>query len=155
MSGGAVEEGQPSGTFSAPATLPASGIWTGSLSPYGKAVFYRMTARADRTMTFKVTATNSLDGPTEDKAQPVIGVWQDADPEGSVARVASVYFNGADTGTTVLHAQFLLPGEFKLGVADYRGDGRPDFRYRARLFYADTVSPVRASITGGTTLTIA
>jgi len=43
---------------------------------------------------------------------------------------------------------------FRLGIFDYRGDGRPDYRYRARVFYADNVSPARASVAGGTPLTV-
>ena len=37
----------------------------------------------------------------------------------------------------------------KIGVADERGDGRPDFAYQERIFYADSVSPMRLPTAGG------
>jgi hypothetical protein len=36
-------------------------------------------------------------------------------------------------------------------VADFRGDGRPDYFYRASLLYSDTVTPPRISLAGGVT----
>jgi hypothetical protein len=38
--------------------------------------------------------------------------------------------------------------QFRIGVADVRGDGRPDFRYRARVLYGDNVTPNRTGIGG-------
>ena len=35
------------------------------------------------------------------------------------------------------------------GVADLRGDGRPDYRYHAHVLYGDSVSPSRARVGGG------
>jgi IPT/TIG domain len=43
---------------------------------------------------------------------------------------------------------------FRIGISDFRGDGRPDFHYHAHVFYGDSVSPTRASVAGGTPLTI-
>jgi IPT/TIG domain len=63
-------------------------------------------------------------------------------------------FNTAFFGETRLDAQILQPTTFRLGIADYRGDGRPDYRYNARVFYGDNVAPARASVAGGTPLTI-
>jgi hypothetical protein len=36
-----------------------------------------------------------------------------------------------------------------VGVADFRGDGRPDYFYQASLLYSDTVTPARLSRAGG------
>ena len=41
-----------------------------------------------------------------------------------------------------------------MGIADYRGDGRPDYRYHARIFYGNQVTPARAGVAGGTPLTL-
>jgi hypothetical protein len=38
-----------------------------------------------------------------------------------------------------------------VGVADFRGDGRPDCFYQASLLYSDTVAPARLSLAGGVT----
>ena len=43
---------------------------------------------------------------------------------------------------------------FRLGIADIRGDGRPDYAYHARLLYGDHITPTRASVAGGTALAI-
>jgi hypothetical protein len=43
---------------------------------------------------------------------------------------------------------------FRLGIFDYRGDGRPDYRYRGRVFYADNETPARARVDGNTTITV-
>ena len=50
--------------------------------------------------------------------------------------------------------RFLWATTFRLGISDFRGDGRPDYRYNARVFYGDNLVPARASVAGGTPLTI-
>jgi len=50
-------------------------------------------------------------------------------------------FNTFNFGMTRLDAVLLATANFRLGISDYRGDGRPDFRYRARVFYGDRVIP--------------
>ena len=37
----------------------------------------------------------------------------------------------------------------RLGIADERGDGRPDYAYQGWVLYADTVSPLRLPASGG------
>jgi hypothetical protein len=53
-----------------------------------------------------------------------------------------------------LDAQILQSTTFRLGIADFRGNGRPDFRYNARVFYGDEVVPSRAGVAGGTPLNV-
>jgi hypothetical protein len=38
---------------------------------------------------------------------------------------------------------------FLIGISDFRGDGRPDYRYHAYVLYGDSVSPSRGSVNGG------
>jgi IPT/TIG domain len=64
-------------------------------------------------------------------------------------------FNSALFATTVLNAQLLEATNFRVGIADIRGDGRPDYRYHARLLYGDHITPTRVSVAGGTALAIA
>jgi hypothetical protein len=40
-------------------------------------------------------------------------------------------------------------GDVRLALADQRGDGRPDYLYRGRVLYADTVTPLRIAVNGG------
>jgi hypothetical protein len=154
MVGSVLPTGESAGTFSSPARLPAGGNWAGSLSPYGKVDYYSLAAHADRTMTVKITALNEAGKATQNKAQPVIGIWQTSAAQDSPPDVAVSYFNSVETGATVLNAQFLASGDFKLGIADFRGDGRPDFRYRGRIFYGDSVVPARVAVQSDASLTI-
>jgi hypothetical protein len=152
MSGSVLPAGGSAGTFSAPSRLPAGGNWAGALYPYGSVNYYSLAARADRTITVKATALNEAGKATETKVQPVIGIWPDTAGAGSLPDVAVSYFNSTDSGTTVLNARFLESGNFKVGIGDFRGDGRPDFRYRGRVFYGDSVVPAR--VAPGASLTV-
>jgi len=40
---------------------------------------------------------------------------------------------------------------FRVGVADFRGDGRPELLLPCSLLYSDTVTPARLSLAGGVT----
>src|SRR5580704_10114759 len=52
---------------------------------------------------------------------------------------------------TRLDTQFNTSEAFRLAVADFRGDGRPDYFYQATLLYSDTATPPRVSLAGGIT----
>jgi hypothetical protein len=60
-------------------------------------------------------------------------------------------FNRTTFGVTRLDATLQLSTAFRVGIFDYRGDGRPDYRYSGRIFYADTV---RARVDGSTAITV-
>jgi len=75
----------------------------------------------------------------------VIGIWQLSDQSGNPAPASTPSaFNSTTWGMSRLDAQFTLSDTFRVGVADYRGDGRPDYFYRASLLYSDTVTPARS-----------
>ena len=82
---------------------------------------------------------------------PVAGLWDIADPglTPAPANTPSA-FNTSYFGETRLDAQIFQSTTFRLGIADYRGDGRPDYSYQARVLYGDRVLPARASVAGGT-----
>jgi hypothetical protein len=85
----------------------------------------------------------------------VIGIWALSDPGGNGAPASTpLAFNTLNFAMTRLDAVLLATTDFRLGIADYRSDGRPDFRYRARVFYGDRVIPARASVAGGTALAV-
>jgi hypothetical protein len=48
-----------------------------------------------------------------------------------------------------LDAQILNSNSFIIGIADLRGDGRPDYRYHAHVLYGDSASPPRVPVNGG------
>ncbi len=146
-------------SFTAPAKAPAAGEWIGSLSGYGDADYYWFAGRANRTLSVQVTALDETAAATQNKARPVIGMWALSSPPGTVPGVATpTSFNSGTYGMSALQglwaAQLLVTTNFRVGIADERGDGRPDYAYRARIFYADTAIPARVNVNGGTILGI-
>jgi hypothetical protein len=143
-------------TYTSPAPLPAPGDWAASLDPYGGLDYFWFTGQANRTLSVLVTALDDSSTPSENKAQPVIGIWQLSDP-GTFPAPANTpsAFNSSIFGTTILNAELLEATSFRVGIADIRGDGRPDYRYHARLLYGDHLTPTRASVAGGTALAVA
>ena len=158
MQGSAVEKPDWFGptTYSSPAPLPVPGDWAASLDPYGGLDYFWFTGQANRTLSVLVTALDDSGDPSENEAQPVIALWQLSDP-GTFPAPANTpsAFNSSIFGTTILNAELLEATNFRVGIADIRGDGRPDYRYHARLLYGDHVAPTRASVAGGTALAIA
>ena len=138
------------GTESDPAQLPAAGEWTARISGYGHTGWLEWRARANREFTIEATALDEHGSPTVDKAQPVLGMWNGTDPGNVVPVTGSPQpFNGVEVGLTELPVITTADSEVRLGVADMRGDGRPDYLYRGRVIYADTVEPSRLSASGG------
>ncbi len=138
-------------TWASPAPLLSPGDWVGSLSGYGDMSFFQITAQANRTLSVAVTALDETGAPTESKAEPVAGVWTSGAPEGSVpAAFTSAPFNSEVFATSRLDAQVLSSNTFIIGIADLRGDGRPDYSYHAHVLYGDTVIPSRLPVGGGT-----
>src|SRR5439155_11355716 len=81
MTGSATATALIASTFDTPAKLPPTD-WRGTLSGYGDVDYYRFTARANRTMVLKVTALDESNKPTQEKSQPVLGIWADSDTSG-------------------------------------------------------------------------
>jgi IPT/TIG domain-containing protein len=152
MSGSAVDipEATAPGTFNSPRELPKTGSWMGQLSGYGDADYFSLPGHANRTLSVEVIATDESGNSSTQKAQPVIGMWSLAAPEGATPPAFTPSsFNVAAVGMTQLDAELLESTQFRIGIADIRGDGRPDFRYRARVLYGDGVIPDRVSARGG------
>ena len=126
-----------------------------SFNPYGDIDFFQFNGQGNRTLSVLVTALDETGAASESKSQPVIGMWALSDPENSPAPANTPSaFNSAIFGMTMLNAQLLQAASFVIGVSDIRGDGRPDYRYLARILYGDQVNPVRASVAGGTALAV-
>lgn len=137
-------------SWQTPAPVPPAGDWIGSLDAYGDVAYFSLPAKANRTLSFAVSALDETGLPSEQKVQPVIGIWSFADPQGTPPPAFTTSpFNGPTFATTRLDAQILTSTNFRIGIADMRGDGRPDYRYHAHVLYADSVSPPRARVSGG------
>ena len=141
-------------SFAAPASLPPSGDWAGTLSGQGTSDYFWFVAQSNRTLSVEVTALDEAKVPSLAKAQPVIGMWALADP-GTIPAPANtgLAFNSVNLGMTRLDAALQTSTAFRMGIFDYRGDGRPDYRYLGRVFYGDSAIPARARVDGGTAIT--
>ncbi|MGA7686517.1 MAG: hypothetical protein WCA58_16005 [Terriglobales bacterium] len=142
-------------TYTNPAPLPQGGGWSSWTSGYGSSDFFQFTVQANRTASVAVTALDEAGAPTESKLQPVIGIWELSDETGDPAPAATPSaFNSQTFGVSRLDAEFNTSEYYKVGIVDYRGDGRPDYAYQASLLYSDGLTPARLSLAGGvTTLT--
>jgi hypothetical protein len=137
-------------TWSAPAPVLSPGDWVGSLSGYGDVGYFLITAQANRTLSIAVTALDEASAPSESKAEPVIGMWTLGDLQGTAPPAfTAAPFNSATFGMSRLDAQILNANSFIVGIADLRGDGRPDYHYHAHVLYGDSASPPRVSVKGG------
>jgi hypothetical protein len=137
-------------SWSAPAPVASPGDWVGSLSGYGDVDYFLITAQANRTLSIAVTALDETSAPSESKAEPVVGIWTLGDPQGTAPPAYTpAPFNQETFGMSRLDAQILASNSFIIGIADLRGDGRPDYHYHAHVLYGDSVTPARVSVSGG------
>ena len=137
-------------SYTNPAPLPQGGGWASWTSGYGSTDFFEFNVQANRTASIAVTALDESGAPTESKFLPVIGVWELSDETGNPAPASTPSaFNSQTFAVSRLDAAFTVSEAYKVGIADYRGDGRPDYAYRASVLYSDTVSPARLSLAGG------
>lgn len=136
-------------TETAPHPLPPSGEWTGRLSQVGQTDWFAFPVRANRTFTVVTQALNEAGLPTESKAIPEIGVWNVFDAAGSASAVWAPGLNGFATGESFLSVLSPTDDVIRLGIADMRGDGRPDYVYLGWVLYADTVAPAHLPAAGG------
>ena len=137
-------------SFANPAALPAGGGWGSWISGYGSADFFQFNAQANRTASITATALDESGAPTIGKVMPVIGVWQLSDLSGDPAPAATpLAFNTLNVGQTRLDVQFNASEAFRVGIADFRGDGRPDFHYLGSVLYSGSVMPSRLGLQGG------
>ncbi len=129
-------------TYASPAILPSGGDWMATLGSYGEADYFWFNAQTNRTLSVIVTALDDSGNLSQNKAQPVIGMWALSDPGVYPAPAnTSSAFNTIYAGETRLDAQLFQTTSFRVGISDYRGDGRPDYHYHARILYGDTVTP--------------
>lgn len=137
------------GTQAAPRPMPASGMWVGRLSQVGQSDWFSFPVRGNRTFTVVTQATDESGAPAEMKAMPSIGVWDAYAPVGATAVAAAPGLNGLAIGETWLQVSATADDIVRIGIADLRGDGRPDYTYNGWVLYADTVQPARLSALGG------
>jgi hypothetical protein len=129
--------------------MPAGGLWVGRLSQIAQTDWFSFPVRGNRTFTVVTQALDETGAPTELKAMPSIGVWDAFDPIGASAVGAAPGLNGLAPGETWLRVSSSADDIVRIGIADLRGDGRPDYTYNGWVLYADTVQPARLPASGG------
>ncbi len=137
------------GTQAQPRPMPASGMWCGRLSQVGQSDWFIFPVRGNRIFTAVTQALGETGAPSESKALPSIGIWDAFQPVGSPTVGAAPGLNGDATGETWLRVATNGDDIVRLGVADLRGDGRPDYAYNGWVLYADTVTPANLPASGG------
>jgi hypothetical protein len=138
------------GSESSPAGVPESGQWTARMTGLGHSGWFQWWARSNREFTVEAQALDESGAESENKAQLVIGAWNETDAVGTTAVTGTVQpFNGSVAGLTTLPVLTVADSEVRIGLADLRGDGRPDYAYRGRVLYADSVTPARLPAAGG------
>jgi hypothetical protein len=137
------------GTQASPRPMPSSGLWCGRLSQVGQSDWFSFPVRGNRTFTVVTQALDETGMPTENKAMPTVGVWDAFDAVGAATIGAGPGMNGLATGETWLRVSSIADDLVRVGIADQRGDGRPDYTYNGWVLYADTVQPRRLPASGG------
>ena len=137
------------GSQTAPRLMPASGLWCGRLSQVGQTDWFTFPVRGGHTFTVVTQAVDETGAPTEAKAMPSVGAWDAFDPAGSAPVASTPGMNGYATGETALPVTVTANDLVRIGIADQRGDGRPDYAYNGWVLYADTVAPQHLSASGG------
>lgn len=136
-------------TPDAPRNLPPGGLWIGRLGQVGQTDWFALPVRAGHTFTVVTQALNESGAPTGTKALPVIGIWEGRNPVSAPASGWAPPLNAYATGATWLMVTPSADEIVRFGVADLRGDGRPDYTYNGWVLYADSIQPARLPLTGG------
>jgi hypothetical protein len=136
------------GTQVQPRPIPSGGLWCGRLSQVGQSDWFTFPVRGNRIFTIVTQALDESGTPSNSKAMPSIGVWDAFDPVGATAVGAAPGLNGLADGETWLRVATNGDDIVRIGVADQRGDGRPDYAYNGWVLYADSVSPARLPASG-------
>jgi hypothetical protein len=137
------------GSANAPRPIPGSGMWMGRISQVGQTDWFTFPVRGNRAFTIVTQALDETGAPTNTKAMPSIGVWDGFDAVTANAVGAAPGLNGLAPGETWLRVAATGDDIVRIGIADERGDGRPDYAYAGFLLYADTVTPPRIPAGGG------
>jgi hypothetical protein len=141
------------GMESAPNNADGNGEWIAKLVGYGHTGWFQFHARANRYFRVEASSLDETGLGSTSKAAVMIGLWNGTDPVGALPVYATAKpFNGnlILPGMATVSGQTEAGGEIRMGFADARGDGRQDFTYHARVLYADSVSPARLPLKGGT-----
>jgi hypothetical protein len=136
-------------TPESPQKLAPSGLWCGRIGQPGQTDWFTFPVRSGHSFTIVTQALNESGTPTRTKALPVVGVWDGMAAASAPSTGWSPPLNGYATGETWLQVTPSIDEIIRVGIADLRGDGRPDYNYNGWVLYADSVQPQRLPLSGG------
>ncbi|MGC2583224.1 MAG: hypothetical protein WA399_14070, partial [Acidobacteriaceae bacterium] len=142
----------PDGTETNPVTSSATGWWNEVVCAADYTAWRKTAVNANTSWTIEIAALNEAGVGSVQKMQPVIGVWNEADPTGTLPTVASqaAAMNSMVLGMTQLRVSAASSAAtYRIAIADQFAAGRPDFAYTARILYASGVSPATLNAGGG------
>jgi hypothetical protein len=140
------------GTAYSPAAMDSSGWWSGLICGVGHASWFGVTVKAGRSWTLEATAVDETGAASGAKLRPVMGVWRASDPVGPLPTISATVgsMNSTNVGMTQLPvASAGADAALSIAITDLYGAGRPDFAYKARMLYADSVAPAVVGSGGG------
>jgi hypothetical protein len=142
----------PDGTETIPVGSSATGWWSEAVCAADFTAWRKTAVNANTSWTIEVAALNEAGAGTVQKLQPVLGVWNETDPTGTLPTIASqaAAMNSMVLGMTQLRMTAAASAAtYRIAIADQYGAGRPDFTYTARILYVSGVSPVTLGAGGG------
>jgi hypothetical protein len=142
----------PDGTEASPLGSSATGWWNETVCEADFAAWRETAVNANTSWTIEVAALNEAGGGSVQKLQPVIGVWNETDPTGTLPTAGSqtAAMNSMVLGMTQLRmTTAATAATYRIAIADQYGAGRPDFAYTARILYVSGVSPATLGAGGG------
>jgi hypothetical protein len=141
----------PDGTEASPLVSIATGWWSGLICAADYTAWRKTGVNANTSWTIEVSALNEAGAGTVQKLQPVMGVWNETDPTGTLPTVASqvAAMNSMVLGMTQLRMTATTATTYRIAIADQYGAGRPDFAYTARILYVSGVLPATLAAGGG------
>jgi IPT/TIG domain len=140
------------GTATVPVAVPASGWWTNMLCGTGTLVAWPLLqVAANRSFTVEVTGLDGSGNATTAGVEPLVGIWNKTDSTGVLPTVAAtpVPFNSVSLGLTTVTATVTAASTLRMAIEDVRGNGRPDYVFRARVLYAASILPATVPAGGG------
>ena len=136
-------------TETTPRMLPPSGLWCGRLGQVGQSDWFNFAIRGKRSFTIVTEALDEKGQPTNAKAMPALGAWDAFAAPGTAPVGAAPGLNGNAPGESWLQVTSEGDDLVRAGIADVRGDGRPDYAYCGWVLYVDMVEPQRLPASGG------
>ena len=144
------------GTETSPLASSATGWWNDAVCSVGFAAWRKTAVNANTSWTIEATASNEVSAATVQKVQPVMGVWNQTDPTGTLPTIASqpAAMNAMVLGMTQLRMPAAASAAtYRIVITDQYGAGRPDFTFLGRILYVSGVSPA-VLVAGGGQITV-